>query len=78
MTAYRQLLRDPRWLAFRKVVLDLDGRACLQCGRAEPEVRLHAHHKRYVEGRLPWEYATAELRTLCAGCHAVEHFAMRI
>jgi hypothetical protein len=31
------------------------------------------HHKRYIAGRLPWEYPFEDCETLCAGCHAAHH-----
>jgi hypothetical protein len=36
-------------------------------------VVLQVHHKAYVPGRKPWEYAHDECETLCKGCHAQEH-----
>jgi hypothetical protein len=71
--AYRQLLRNPQWRAFRAEVIELDGDACRQCGRADARVSLHVHHVRYRTGLLPWEYDIADCITLCAGCHAREH-----
>jgi uncharacterized protein YciI len=34
---------------------------------------LQVHHKRYISGRLPWEYDTTDCELLCKGCHAAEH-----
>src|SRR5262249_55578770 len=37
------------------------------------DVVLQVHHKHYVAGRKPWEYAYADCETLCRGCHGAEH-----
>jgi len=36
-------------------------------------VIFHVHHKKYIAGRLPWEYPFEDCETLCAGCHAAHH-----
>ena len=62
------------WKAFRSHVLLLDNYRCVTCGRGAADgAILHVHHKEYVAGRLPWQYALEQCETLCAGCHAAEH-----
>lgn len=62
------------WLRFREDVIKLDGGRCVQCLRSRADdVVLQVHHKRYVAGRKPWEYAYDECETLCRGCHGAEH-----
>lgn len=62
------------WKAFRSHVLLLDNHQCATCGRgADDGATLHVHHKEYVAGRLPWQYAFDKCEALCAGCHAAEH-----
>lgn len=62
------------WARFRDEVIRLDGRRCVRCSRGRDDgVILQVHHKRYIPGRKPWEYAHAECETLCKGCHAEEH-----
>lgn len=34
---------------------------------------LHVHHKKYILGRLPWEYNDNDLTTLCNWCHWAFH-----
>jgi hypothetical protein len=71
---YSKLLRDPRWKAFRDVIVGLDEGTCAHCGKVHRGGRgMHVHHKQYRKGLLPWEYNPNELETLCAGCHAAEH-----
>jgi len=62
-----------QWQAFRKEVIELDGNRCNACHRTEPDVVLQVHHKKYIPGRLPWQYSYADCETLCKGCHAAEH-----
>jgi hypothetical protein len=71
MTTYRELLRDPRWQKKRLETLESAAWACERC--MDSESTLHVHHKRYVKGRMPWEYARWELAVLCETCHEVEH-----
>ncbi len=67
------LYRAKEWTGFRENVIELDGHKCTQCGRGRDEVTLQVHHKKYVAGRKPWEYATQDCETLCKGCHAAVH-----
>ncbi|MDF2451905.1 MAG: hypothetical protein K0S26_1409 [Bacteroidota bacterium] len=34
---------------------------------------LHVHHRRYILGRLPWEYGGKDLITMCYECHMRFH-----
>ncbi|GAB5525422.1 MAG: hypothetical protein Roseis2KO_32940 [Roseivirga sp.] len=61
------------WKEFRDNVIESDGFRCTNCGRPQGEVVLQVHHKRYIPGKRPWEYATEDCETLCKGCHAAEH-----
>lgn len=63
-----------KWLDFRKEVIELDGGACVRCGRNESGgIILHVHHKIYLKDCLPWEYPYEHCEALCRGCHASEH-----
>lgn len=69
---------DKEWAAFREEIIGLDSAACVECGRSRLDgVVLQVHHKRYIRGRKPWEYAHADCETLCKGCHAREHGEIR-
>ncbi|WP_266367797.1 HNH endonuclease [Tellurirhabdus rosea] len=67
------LYKKSQWKVFRDTVFELDGNVCSVCGRSKEETILQVHHKKYIRGRNPWEYATQECITLCRGCHAAEH-----
>lgn len=75
MTAYAELLRDPRWQKKRLEVLDKAGWACDIC--YEDEMELQVHHKRYRWNAKPWEYDSNELRCLCKKCHEEETAAWK-
>ncbi len=63
-----------KWREFREEVVELDGSACVRCKRSRADgAVLQVHHKRYIAGRAPWEYAYSDCETLCRGCHAAEH-----
>lgn len=65
--SYAEQLRDPRWQRKRLEILSRDGFKCELCG--DDKSTLHVHHKRYVKGRMPWEYDATELSTVCENCH---------
>ena len=69
MTQYR----TNNWKEFRNAVIELDGNECSVCGKSGKDAVLQVHHKKYVSGLKPWEYATKDCITLCRGCHASEH-----
>lgn len=68
---YRDQLRDPRWQKKRLEALEASGWECENCG--DKTTTLHVHHKRYVKGRMAWEYEKEELSVLCEPCHEQEH-----
>lgn len=66
--------RHAEWVKFRKDVIRLDNNRCVRCARGTHQgAVLQVHHKRYISGKLPWQYALADCETLCKGCHAEEH-----
>lgn len=65
--SYGELLNDPRWQRKRLEVFQRDSFSCQLCGDTETE--LQVHHKKYINGRLPWDYEPTELITLCVHCH---------
>jgi len=67
------LYKNTEWKKFREEVIELDGYKCKDCGRSSSEVVLQVHHKKYVNGRLPWQYPLKDCETLCKGCHASRH-----
>lgn len=63
---YSTLLKDPR----QRKRLEIFHRADFHCEFCDAgDKTLHAHHKRYIKGRLPWEYDDADYACLCESCH---------
>jgi hypothetical protein len=71
MTTYREQWKDPRWQKKRLEVMEAAGWECETCG--DKGTTLNVHHKRYVKGRMVWEYEREELACLCEPCHETEH-----
>lgn len=70
--------RSNRWVSFREEVIELDGGACVRCGKSrEVGTILQVHHKKYIAGKAPWEYPYELCETLCKRCHAAEHGEIR-
>jgi 5-methylcytosine-specific restriction endonuclease McrA len=67
---YKKHLRNPKWYSLRIKVLVRDKKQCVRCGNLE---RLEIHHKRYLEGEMPWDTPIEHLETLCFTCHQKEH-----
>jgi hypothetical protein len=65
--------KNNQWLEFSLKVKRRDNFRCLKCKKAEGEVILQVHHRRYIENAKPWEYPLSDCVTLCKYCHAVEH-----
>lgn len=68
---YQEALKDPRWNVVRIAVLNRDKITCTNCGGKDKI--LHVHHKRYIDGRMPWQYPLNFLTTLCGDCHFKLH-----
>lgn len=68
---YAEELRHPRWQERRLRVFEQAGFRCERCGCDDKQ--LHAHHKTYIKGRRPWEYADDLLECLCDTCHTLAH-----
>lgn len=69
--SYSDLLKDPRWQKRKSEILNRDNFTCQLCG--DKKTTLHVHHKYYLEGKLPWEYKSDILITLCENCHSWIH-----
>jgi hypothetical protein len=66
--------RTEQWRKFRDTVFELDGYKCVDCNRIQSDgVTLQVHHKRYIRGLKPWDYAPEDCETLCRRCHAEKH-----
>lgn len=69
--SYVEQLRHPNWQRKRLEVMGEAQFECENCG--EKEATLNVHHRRYVKGRMVWEYERPELVCLCERCHQEEH-----
>lgn len=68
---YSEQLKHPNWQRKRLERLELAGWECEGCG--SKDITLHIHHKRYIKGRMAWEYENDELECLCETCHESHH-----
>lgn len=68
---YRELLRDPKWKIKASFIRKRDNHTCCRCGKKSH--RLQVHHKKYIDGLMPWEYENDLLESLCSTCHKKEH-----
>lgn len=68
---YGEQLRHPQWQRRRLEMMATANFCCQACKEAERT--LHVHHKRYVKGRMAWEYSDTELVVLCEECHSAAH-----
>lgn len=73
--SYSALLKDPRWQRKRLEVMQADGFTCQCCFRKDKP--LNVHHKKYIQGAMPWEYDTRDLITLCEECHERYHYDVK-
>ncbi len=68
---YKQQLEKAEWKAKRREIYLRDGYACTDCG--EDGVTVHCHHLHYVANKLPWDYHSDFLVTVCKDCHENRH-----
>lgn len=68
---YAALRLDPKWQKRRLEIMQRDGFKCVDCERDDRT--LNVHHAYYVTGRMPWQYPSFALATLCAKCHKARH-----
>ena len=74
--SYGELLLRPEWKQKREVILHRDNHTCQFCGSRE---NLQVHHRQYhyIERlcvfKMPWEYPSECLITICQQCHNRGH-----
>ncbi len=68
---YSELLKRPEWKKFAEKVKKKVDWTCQKCGAVDKP--LHAHHLKYVKGRLPWQYHLSLMQCLCETCHHAEY-----
>ena len=68
--SYKDQLKDKRWKKLANKIRKRDNYTCQKCGSHK---HLQVHHKKYIKGRLAWEYDESNLVTLCSECHKEIH-----
>jgi hypothetical protein len=68
---YQEQLQQPEWQEVRKKILQDRNYKCEECGAIDKP--LQVHHKKYVKGRLAWQYHHDLLQVLCEDCHKNIH-----
>jgi 5-methylcytosine-specific restriction endonuclease McrA len=59
--------KSPLWQRKRLEIMERDNFKCCDC--QSDDKTLNVHHKYYIYGKKPWEYADGILITLCEDCH---------
>lgn len=72
---YEEQLQDRRWTAKRQEIIDRDLGMCQECMSSR---HLNVHHKKYIKGKMAWEYPNSMLITLCTKCHENHHSVYKI
>jgi 5-methylcytosine-specific restriction endonuclease McrA len=78
---YGALMFDPRWRARREEILVRDARHCVVC---HATTNLQVHHRQYHfivrqnQFKLPWDYPSHLLITLCESCHKRGHAKFKV
>lgn len=79
--SYGALLFDPRWRERRKEILLRDANVCVNCSSS---LKLQVHHRQYHfitktnHYKMPWDYASNLLITLCEKCHQNGHSKFKV
>jgi len=72
---YKSQLLTKQWKSKRQIILERDNFACRCCGF---KLDLQVHHKKYIWGRMAWEYPNSLLITVCGNCHLFIHNTTKI
>jgi 5-methylcytosine-specific restriction endonuclease McrA len=72
---YTEQLLTINWKNKRLIILKRDNFSCRCCGS---ENDLQVHHKKYIVGRMAWEYPNSILITVCGECHLFIHNTRKI
>ena len=71
MSSYSDKLKDSRWKAKRKEIIERDNKQCRLCGMKD--VVFHVHHQWYDWDTEPWDYEDECYLTMCPDCHEEYH-----
>lgn len=72
---YKSQLLTKQWKSKRQIILERDNFACRCC---LSKFDLQVHHKKYIWGRMAWEYPNSLLITVCGNCHLFIHNTTKI
>lgn len=67
---YNTQLKSIQWKNKRNLIIVRDKFCCQNCNST---YNLQVHHKKYIFGRMAWEYPDSLLITLCRKCHIKVH-----
>ena len=67
---YKEQLLTIEWYQKRDTIKERDKNTCQMCMSKKD---LHVHHKKYIVGKLAWEYEDECLITVCNKCHSKHH-----
>lgn len=67
---YSEQLKTKEWKEKRDLIIVRDKFCCKNCNST---YNLQVHHKKYIFGRMAWEYPDSLLITLCRKCHIKVH-----
>jgi 5-methylcytosine-specific restriction endonuclease McrA len=67
---YKEQLLSIEWKNKRLIILKRDNFSCVCCGSLND---LQVHHKKYIKGRMAWDYPNSILITVCGECHLFIH-----
>jgi 5-methylcytosine-specific restriction endonuclease McrA len=71
--AYKDKLKDFKWIRARAFILKRDDYTCQHCGmKYDWGATLQVHHLSY-HGENPWDSPPSALITLCRRCHEKAH-----
>lgn len=68
---FAEQIKHPNWQKRRLQRLEAAGWECQDC--YAKDAQLQVHHKRYLKGRLYWDYDDTDLIVLCRACHEQAH-----
>ncbi len=72
---YSEQLKTKEWLKKRLIILERDKFCCTKSGSKS---KLQVHHKKYIDGRMCWDYPNNLLITVCSDCHQEIHKTTKI
>lgn len=69
----KELMQVFKSISRKEIILKSEKRYGADTIKTDNPIILHVHHKYYIKGKLPWEYADESLITLCQNCHQKVH-----